>query len=144
MMKKYVTPLLLFIAALCIVWSQINRIGDIQGPGSGREVIAAAFRDRQSGLQVSGQGVVEKVLPDDSVGRRHQRFILRLGAEQTLLVAHNIDLAPRLAELQPGDTVEFHGEYEWNANGGVVHWTHHDPSGKHEAGWLKHKGKLFQ
>jgi hypothetical protein len=40
--------------------------------------------------------------------------------------------------------VEFFGEYEWNAKGGVVHWTHHDPQGLHENGWLKHQGRLYQ
>ena len=31
-----------------------------------------------------------------------------------------------------------------NARGGVVHWTHRDPSGNHPAGWLKRNGETFQ
>ena len=40
--------------------------------------------------------------------------------------------------------IEFYGEYEWNEKGGVVHWTHRDPRGNHESGWLKHKGSTYQ
>jgi Protein of unknown function (DUF3465). len=50
-------------------------------------------------------------LPDDEQGSRHQRFILRLASGRTLLVAHNIDLAPRIDGLQVGDQVAFSGEY---------------------------------
>jgi hypothetical protein len=42
-----------------------------------------------------------------------------------------------------GDYVEFNGQYEWNAKGGVVHWTHHDPQGRHETGWVKHNGHNY-
>lgn len=97
-----------------------------------------------SGQEVHGQGVVIRILADDDDGSRHQRFILRLDSGQTLLIAHNIDLAARVAPLNVGDTVEFLGEYEANAKGGVVHWTHRDPQGHHQAGWLKHDGKTFQ
>ena len=103
-----------------------------------------AFDHRHAGRQVQGQGVVKKILPDDNKGSRHQRFILRLQSGQTILVAHNIDLAPRVGSIKPGDIVEFYGVYETNDLGGVVHWTHHDPGGRHEDGWLKHNGKLFQ
>ena len=106
--------------------------------------IAAAFENQQSNLQIQGDGIVSKILPDDTKGSQHQRFILRLTNGQTLLIAHNIDLAPRIDNLNVGDTVEFYGEYEWNSKGGVVHWTHHDPSGRHEAGWLKHNDKKYQ
>jgi hypothetical protein len=97
-----------------------------------------------SNTQVQGTGVVSRILPDDNDGSRHQRFILRLQSGQTLLVAHNIDLAPRIDDLKEGDTVEYSGEYAWNSKGGVVHWTHRDPSGQHVAGWLKHDGRVFQ
>ena len=76
-----------------------------------------------------GSGTVLRVLADDNSGSRHQRFILRLDSGQTVMVAHNIDLAPRIASLRAGDRVGFSGEYEWNAQGGVIHWTHHDPAG---------------
>lgn len=108
------------------------------------EEIGRAFRDRVSNIQVEGQGAVTRVLPDDNKGSRHQRFILRLKSGQTLLIAHNIDLAPRVPGLAEGDSVGFHGEYEWNPQGGVVHWTHRDPGGRHPAGWLKHKGRTYQ
>lgn len=112
--------------------------------GAGIEAIEQAFQNRQGDLQVQAKGKVERVLSDDNKGSRHQRFIIRLTENQTLLVAHNIDLAPRINNLKPGDFVEFYGEYEWNAKGGVIHWTHHDPNKKHVDGWLKHKGKIYQ
>ena len=36
------------------------------------------------------------------------------------------------------------GEYEWNARGGVVHWTDRDPSGRGPGGWLEHQGRRYQ
>ena len=107
-------------------------------------VIGQAFANRESDVQVEGSGQVVRVLSDDVDGDRHQRFILRIGSSQTLLIAHNIDLAPRLPRLQVGDTVEFFGEYEWNNQGGVVHWTHRDPRGRHVDGWLKYNGRTYQ
>jgi len=83
------------------------------------------------------------VLSDDNDGSRHQRFILRISPEQTVLVAHNIDLAPRVSALSVGDTVAFNGQYETNDRGGVLHWTHKDPQGRHQDGWLEHNGRRY-
>ena len=111
---------------------------------AGDSLIQAAYENRQSDVQVEGAGRVVKVLPDDNEGSRHQKFILELASGQTLLIAHNIDLAPRIPDLREGESVSFYGEYEWNERGGVVHWTHHDPQGRHVDGWLKHQGKRYQ
>ena len=96
------------------------------------------------GRQVEGSGTVVRVLSDDNDGSRHQRFILELASGRTLLVAHNIDLAPRIDSIREGDTVSFYGEFQSNPQGGVIHWTHHDPQGRHPGGWLRHKGRTYQ
>lgn len=112
---------------------------------SSQEVsIEELFARRQSDVQVRGVGTVVRTLSDDNEGSRHQRFILELPSGHTLLIAHNIDLAPRIDSLRKGDRVEFFGEYEWNERGGVIHWTHHDPKGQHVGGWLKHEGRTYQ
>lgn len=107
-------------------------------------VLAEAYASRRNSLQVQGRGTVSRLLADDDDGSRHQRFILRLDSGQTLLVAHNIDLAPRIGGLAVGDEVAFFGEYEWSDRGGVIHWTHHDPDGSHVGGWLRHEGRTYQ
>ena len=106
--------------------------------------LQTAFANQQSDLQVQGEGVVKKVLSDDRKGAQHQKFILQVDPEQTVIVAHNIDVADRLPGIKKGDTVEFYGEYEWTAQGGVIHWTHHDPGGRHINGWLRYNGKTYQ
>lgn len=143
-MKKFLTVLAL-CAAVYIGWDTFNRpTGSAGSSGQSDEVLSRAVRQRASGVQTEGHGIVIKILPDDNDGSRHQRFILRLQSGQTLLIAHNIDLAPRISSLREGDTVAFNGEYEWNSKGGVVHWTHRDPSGHHVEGWLKHDGQTYQ
>ena len=106
--------------------------------------IVRLYEEQRSGEMVEGVGIVERVLRDDEDGSRHQRFIVRLGSGQTLLVSHNIDLAPRVANLEPGDEVLFRGQYEWNDRGGVIHWTHHDPDGRRQGGWMEHEGVTYR
>ena len=135
-------------AVLCaLIWTACGAIQP-SGPNGLAAVddsqIGRAFKNRTSNVQVEGKGEVTRLLADDLAGSRHQRFIVRLASGQTVLIAHNIDIAPRVDGLQEGDSVRFYGEYVWNEKGGVVHWTHHDPEGKHVAGWLKHNGRTYQ
>ena len=112
--------------------------------GQASQALAEAFERQQSDIQVEGRGTVVKLLADDRDGSRHQRFLIRLESGQTILIAHNIDLAPRIASLAAGDEVGFYGEYEWNPKGGVIHWTHHDPAGRHPDGWVRHRERIYQ
>lgn len=152
---------LLLIAAVVLVYlglthSPINLLGKTTSvaPVAGAEfsnnqatnnqAIQAAFDNHESNVQIEGRGIVIKLLLDDNEGAQHQKFIVKVNPDQTLLVAHNIDLAPRIAALAQGDEITFSGEYEWNSKGGVVHWTHYDPQGQHVAGWIRHNGQTYQ
>lgn len=105
--------------------------------------IEQAFAAKRSDVQVSGKGTVIKLLADDDKGSRHQKFLVKINTQQTLLFAHNIDLAPRVP-LQVGDEVTFNGEYVYNPKGGIIHWTHLAPQGNHEAGWVMLNGQKYQ
>ena len=111
---------------------------------AGNAIIARAFAAHARDVRVDGAGVISRVLPDDNQGDRHQRFLVLLPSGQSILIAHNIEVAPRVANLRVGDAIEFEGEYVWNAQGGLVHWTHRDPSGRHMAGWLRYRGRTYQ
>jgi hypothetical protein len=94
-------------------------------------------------VEVETRGRVVRVLADDREGSPHQRFLVRVEGNTTVLVAHNLDLADRIP-LAVGDSVELRGEYAWNPKGGVIHWTHRDPEGRHDAGWIRYRGRLYQ
>jgi len=113
-------------------------------PLGAEDQLEKAFVDHASNVSVTGEGIVSRIFEDDRSGIAHQRFVLRLASGRTLLIEHNIDIAPRIDDLKVGDTISFSGEYVWNDQGGLVHWTHHDPAGKHPAGWLKHDGRMYQ
>ena len=85
---------------------------------------------------------MKRLLSDDDDGDRHQRFILQLGNRDTLLIAHNLDLADRVP-VGLGDRIQFRGMYEWNELGGLVHWTHHDPMGIEDGGWIRYRRQLY-
>ena len=134
---RQLAPLLALILAGAIAW--------YQGSGSaGQAAIDGAFAAGQSDVVVRDSGRVVRILADDNDGSRHQRFIVEIDSGLTVLIAHNIDVAPRIDGLRKGDVVEFRGEYEWNDRGGVIHWTHHDPQGYRAGGWIEHAGRRFE
>jgi len=126
--------LLIFVSSILLQLANFAEASSLQ----------EAYDNHKSDVQVKGGGVVVRILNDDNKGSRHQKFILKLTSGITILIAHNIDLAPRINSIIKGDHVQFYGEYEWSKKGGVVHWTHKDPKGYHVGGWLKHKGKVYQ
>jgi hypothetical protein len=145
--KKIVVLALLLGASYLGLWSPDGVVAPAvaeSGNSLHSSLVEQAFRQRAHDLQISIEGRVKKILADDREGNRHQRFVLQVDSDHTLLVAHNIDLAPRIKGIKVGDRVQINGVYEWNEKGGVVHWTHHDPRGRHEDGWIRHNGQLYQ
>ena len=146
-MKKLL-PLIVIAIAVYVAYAPRQSppvsASPVADSAQGNSTLVAAITAHAHNVRVEGEGRVSKVLPDDNEGSRHQRFLVRLSSGQTILIAHNIDLAPRVSSLNVGDTIEFYGEYVWNAKGGMVHWTHHDPARRHPSGWLKHHGQMIQ
>jgi hypothetical protein len=103
------------------------------------------FAQRNSIVEVTAEGVVTSVLSDEGgPSGTHQRFIIRLtGATQTVLVDNNITIGQRVP-VANGDDVIVHGEYVWNDQGGLIHFTHHDPAPAHEGGWIELRGTRYQ
>jgi hypothetical protein len=139
-MKKILPVLVIF--ALVAGYEGWNRYGSADRPPEPQA--PSSVSSPVPGSQFEGEGTVVRVLSDDNKGSRHQRFIVRLASGRTVLIAHNIDLAPRVEGVSEGDAVSFYGEFEDNDKGGVVHWTHHDPAGRHVGGWVKHRGRTYE
>lgn len=113
-------------------------------PGPLEEVPLAEAHARQlSDVLVESEGRVVLVMPDDTRGARHQHLLIEVPGDFTVKIAHNLDLSTRVPAIV-GETVAFRGVYEFNEKGGVVHWTHRDPDGKHPGGWVKHRGRTYE
>lgn len=140
-------PIVFVALALAVAWIYQRP----EGSSAATEVMTerassrgSTLADPRSGQMVEVKGRVSRLLSDDREGSRHQRFILTLGDGRTVLVAHNIDLAPRVP-LEAGDTARVRGQFEQNERGGVLHWTHHDPDGsRRDTGWIEHEGRVYE
>lgn len=108
------------------------------------QAIVQDFQQHRSAIEVTADGTVIRLLPDSTgPSGAHERFIIRLsGGTLTLLIDHNVAIAQR-APVRDGDHVIVHGEYIWNPQGGLIHFTHHDPQGTHEGGYIEDNGQLY-
>jgi len=132
--------IVLVLLGVLYIWVVQRQTGEAMGESD----IEQLFREQRSEVMVEFSGEVSRVLADDLEGSRHQRFIVRIESGHTVLVSHNIDLAPRVESIVQGDVVTVRGQYEWNERGGVVHWTHHDPDGRRQGGWVRHAGHTYR
>ena len=108
---------------------------------TGNAAVQRAYAEHLSGIEVTAEGSVTRLLADDpGPSGTHQRFIVQVkGSAQTLLIDNNVDIGKRVP-VASGDDVVVHGEYVWNDQGGLIHFTHHDPAHTHEDGWIELKG----
>jgi len=105
--------------------------------------VSDAYKKSDDGSWIEVTGFVRRLLSDDNDGSRHQRFIIETAGRWTLLIAHNIDLAERVP-LGMGDRVHVRGMYGWNELGGLVHWTHRDPHGVEDGGYVRYRTRMFE
>src|ERR1035437_6416184 len=98
--------------------------------------VEEAFQKKLSNVLLVTKGKVVEIIPDDRLGKPHQRFLIEPHPHHTLLVVNNLDLSYRIPE-KIGDIIEVKGNYVWNRHGGLMHETHHhEEPGIHEDGYV--------
>ena len=151
-LKKRIVRIVAALVLLLVGWLStqlgINLAPESSSPSSAGtaqvdDALLRAIREHAEDVLVRSHGQVVKLLPDDDHPPRHQRFLVELGDGHTVLISHNIDLAPRVP-LREGQQVSFQGDYIWNEKGGVIHWTHHDPRNRRTGGWIEVDGKRYK
>lgn len=150
-LKRYCLPL--FIVAFAVSIGGCDKsVGTIERPNYTKLTpsdalyeteVAAAQNNRQSHVVVTCTLPVKRMLRPDEKGEKHEKFLLQVSNGTTILVAHNTSRAPSVP-LSAGDIVTVHGEYIWNAKGGVIHWTHKSDTPRHEGGYIDFKGQRYQ
>lgn len=127
------------------------------GSGSGNVITVREARAACNGgvnhVEVRDSGIVDRVL---GIRRGpsgvHEGFIVNfpardpsqqgmIGFQLRARIEDNVDITGRIP-LRPGDRITLQGQLE--CNDGVIHWTHHDPSGRHSAGFVEANGKRYQ
>jgi len=108
--------------------------------------VCALYASGTSGAEVLAEGtVVAELGTSNGPSGEHEGFLLRLTRQCDLMlrVETNVDITGPVP-LRPGETVIVKGQFEDDPTGGVIHWTHHDPEGRHVAGYVLAGGKYYE
>ena len=104
------------------------------------DALEDAFSQGRTGVWVSGHGTVVRELGGDA---GTQRFQVRVSPGLSLVVHHRVGASGRIP-VDRGDTIAFHGRYEFHGAGGQLALTHADPAQPGGGGWLRHRGLQYQ
>lgn len=115
---------------------------DMSVPEGQRDIANAQQRGKGVNYLEVQDAVVSKLLPDDTQGRPHQKWVVSLANGRSLLSVYNADMGERIP-LKVGDTVSMGGQYIWDRSGGLIHWLHHDPKGRRPDGWVELNGVVY-
>ncbi|HEV7179255.1 MAG TPA: DUF3465 domain-containing protein [Candidatus Baltobacteraceae bacterium] len=118
--------------------------GAAQTPDNAR--ICTLYAAQQSHAEVVASGKIVDVLGTrGGPSGGHEGYLLHLesGCDTLVRVETNVDLTGPVP-LRSGEAVVVKGEYEYTPLGGVIHWTHRDPRGRHEGGYVIAAGKTYE
>ncbi|MDQ2872240.1 MAG: DUF3465 domain-containing protein [Candidatus Eremiobacteraeota bacterium] len=94
-----------------------------------------------SHVEVADRGTIARVLGvRRSYSGLHEGFIVQFPSA-VVRVEDNADITGTIP-LHRGEPLALQGQYE--CNDGVIHWTHHDPSFRHQPGYVEAGGKRYQ
>lgn len=106
------------------------------------DIVRAVNEQRRLNFVEGGGMVVIKVLPDDTNGNEHQKWMVRLSNGKTMQAVYNSDMCPRVP-IQVGDVVAMGGQFIWTNQGALLHWLHKDPRGDRPDGYVYVNGKYY-
>jgi hypothetical protein len=135
------------LATAAVLLALSGCAGSSGGGDAANGAVYDAWRANRSYVEVTASGSVARVLGIRSgPSGRHEGFLLHLrGAEGrglTVRVEDNVDLTGPIP-LRAGDDVVVHGEYIYDPRGGIIHYTHNDPRGRHPGGYVRVNGRLY-
>lgn len=105
--------------------------------------LVEAFSNQKRVNFVEGAGmVVTKLLPDDTSGLKHQKWIVRLSNGKLMQAVYNSDMCPRVP-VKVGDVVSMGGMFLWTKEGGLLHWLHKDPRQNRPDGYVELDGVYY-
>lgn len=122
-----------------IAWFKPSLFASLGPTKNEYKLVEMAWKNQKSNLVVQVKGKVTLELPDIEDHSTYQRFLIVLENKRRVLVSHDIGIASPV-NIAVGSEVTVKGEYDWTAEGGVIHWTHRDPAGKREGGWIELDG----
>ena len=108
--------------------------------------VCAAYTAQSPKEEVRADGTVARILGlRRGPSGTHEGFLMKLssGCDLTIRVETNTDLTGPVP-LHRGEHVVVKGEYVYYSLGGVLHWTHRDPRGHHEGGFVYANGKTYE
>jgi hypothetical protein len=134
-------------AALVLAFALGACAGQPAGGDDANALVYQAWAQQSSHLEVTASGSVAKVLGTRTgPSGPHEGFLLHLrgagGRGLTVRVEDNVDLTGPIP-LAPGDDVEVRGEYIYDPRGGLIHYTHRDPRGRHPDGYVRVAGRYY-
>ncbi len=114
-------------------------------PGPNDGLVCNAYARQHSRVEVIADGSVVRLLGTQlGPSGPHEGFLLRLrrGCALTVRVETSVDFTGPIP-LRVGDIVVVKGEYEYDALGGVIHFTHRELYGRHAGGYVQLRGTYY-
>lgn len=105
-------------------------------------LVQAIHRDQNVNFIEAGQMVVQAILPDDTQGLPHQKWLVRLSDNSTLELVYNSDMGQRVP-LSVGQVVSAGGQLIIAQQGPLLHWLHADPRQHRPDGYVFVNGTYY-
>jgi hypothetical protein len=119
-----------------------NRNDNGNNNGGDSQIVAAAQSHRRVDY-VEGSGlVVIRLLPDDTSGLQHQKWVVRLSDGEEMQAVYNSDMCERVP-IKVGDVISMGGMFLYTEIGPMLHWLHFDPKGNRPDGYVEVNGKAY-